>query len=239
MPRRSLALPVVICLCLLSLPGLASAQDESHWGVAVGWVPTWEAHDSMKFLFNDAESLAMTGDDFRIGIARGKARGGDWSLSYIRKRLDPGSRSVVQEPHLEFVSGIPQAVLFTEQLIVQDVRLDGIEWDKYVNFATIARHVQIGMNFGAGVAKIKGTVIRQQAGLEFVPPFALVPVNVETVEPANELLIGEVEWMPLAKIELAVGAHIAHGIKVRVSGGFSMPAIPAIGLTVVYLFGAK
>ena len=53
------------------------------------------------------------------------------------------------------------------------------------------------------------------------------------------MLIGETDYLPLGKIELAVGAIVAPGLKIRVSGGFNMPGVPAIGGTVVYLFGAR
>jgi hypothetical protein len=52
------------------------------------------------------------------------------------------------------------------------------------------------------------------------------------------LLIGGIGYMPLGRIEVAVGAIIVRGLKVRISGGLNMPGVPAIGGTLVYLFGA-
>jgi hypothetical protein len=231
----------VVCFLLLtlSIPAAASAQSErSYWGVAVGWVPEWESHDVVKILF-DAERLALTGDEFRIGVARGRMNGGDWSLSYIRKRFDAGSRVIANEAEaFEVTPG--QFFTFSEELIVQNAKLDGLEFQKFVAFATIKRRVQIGMNFGVGFAKIDGTVLRRSQDIDFLPPaFAPTPVTRESLEPANSLLVGEIDYLPLGKVELAVGVNAAPGLKVRVSGGFNMPGVPALGATVVYLVGAR
>ena len=67
----------------------------------------------------------------------------------------------------------------------------------------------------------------------------LMRVTRESLEPANSLLVGEIDYLPLGKVELAVGVNAAPGLKVRVSGGFNMPGVPALGATVVYLVGAR
>lgn len=236
---RTAALRVVLCLLVVcTAPATVSAQDDSHWGVAVGWVPEWESHDIVKILFDDAERLELTGDEFRIGIGRGRTLGGDWSISYIRKKLDAGSRLVIEDPRLEDF-GTGETFLVSEDVLVQDVNLQGIEWQRFVPFATIKRRVQIGMTFGVGIAQVEGTIVRRQSFAEFnETTFDLVQASSETQEPAQQMVIGESEYLPLGKIEISVGAIVAPGLKVRVSGGFNMPGVPAIGGTVVYLFGA-
>lgn len=236
--KTPLAFPVFVCLACLLTPGAALAQNESRWGVAFGFVPEWESHDVVKILFEDAERLELKGDELRIGVARGRPYGGDWSLSYTRKRIDRGSRVVTQDPVLENF-GTGQTFLFAGDFVTEDVQFDGLEFQKFVPFATIKRRAQIGLNWGVGVAKIKGTVIRRDDFADFnQTTFSVFQAHTETQEPANALLIAESEWLPLGRLELAVGAIIVPGLKVRVSGGFNMPGVPAIGGSVVYLFGA-
>ena len=47
------------------------------------------------------------------------------------------------------------------------------------------------------------------------------------------------KWLPLVKAEVAAGAILAPGLKVRFSGGVNMPSYITFRISGVYLFGAR
>ena len=95
----------ILCLgALLALPTLVAAQpnaatDPSRWGVAVGFIPSFEISGGSSAIGKLAEvmfdrgdeGLDVKGSDFRIGIVRGRRLGGEWGVSYIRRSFDKDS----------------------------------------------------------------------------------------------------------------------------------------------------
>jgi hypothetical protein len=237
-----------LCAVFLAGAGTAAGQttstnaDSQHLAITFGWVPQWDSDKflSTDVLFGSPDHLALKGNEFRIGVGRGKSLGGDWAVSYIHRRVESGSQSIVEEPHSEVIGN--QTFIFSETLTVQDVTFDGIVWDKFVPFATIKQRVQIGMSFGVGVAKIKGTVLRRSQGVDFVRvgnSTVTVPIITEETVDANALLVEEIDYLPLGRIEAAAAFIVIPSVKVRVTGGFNLPGVPAMGVQGVYLFGAR
>jgi hypothetical protein len=237
-----------LCAALLVGAGTAAGQttstnaDSQHLAITFGWVPQWDSDKflSTDVLFDSPDHLGLKGNEFRIGVGRGKSLGGDWAVSYVHRRVESGTQSIVEEPHTEVIGN--QTFTFSETLTAQDVTFDGIVWDKFVPFATIKQRVQIGMSFGVGVAMIRGTVLRRTQNVDFVQVgnnFVTVPVTVEETVDANELLVGEIDFLPLGRIEAAAAFIVIPSVKVRVTGGFNLPGVPAMGVQGVYLFGAR
>ena len=227
--------------------GTARAQDATRWGVAGTFVPTWTIADQLSDLLiavdRDAQSSSVDiqGSEFRIGVARGRELGGDWTLSLVRKRFDRTSR-VAEMNRFEWFDGrrtIVESYGFDYQL--EDVTLTGIEYQRFRPFVTIKERAQIGMIYGGGVGWLGG----EARGVEFDPN------GTRAVErPADGLFSeGEVglfsvmdytlKPVPLAKLELAVAGLIVPGLKVRASGGFNFPGYEVGSISVVYLFGSR
>lgn len=229
---------VALAAALVCLPVTAFAQ-ESHWGVAVSVTPKWTVASAFKPIF-DADTVDLQSTDFSIGIARGQEQSGDWSVSYLRKSFKEGtSTSSVETECDQFTNGCFQ---FGESRIVRSVKLTGLEALKFIPFATIKRRVQIGLTVGGGFGKLDGTIEQHQFSAEPVPPFLPGRFNgrqTETVttEDAKELF--PLEWVPLAKVEIAVGVIVAPGLKIRAAGGLDFPGQNKFNVTAVYLIGSK
>lgn len=197
---------VVSAVVLFLLPVSAAAQD-SHWGLAVSFTPSWKAKDSVKVLFQ-ADALDLSGSEFRAGVVRGRTLGGDWGLSFVRKTIKKGS--VVDGDEGRYVLG-------------DSVTLTGGTLDKFAVFGTIKERVQIGMLLGIGAAQIKGTAVRD--GVE----------TVEAKE-ALRLAGQDIKFSPLARLELAVGVIVVEGFKIRASGGVNYPGYTTFSIGGVYFF---
>ena len=227
--------------------GSAQAQDATRWGVAGTFVPTWTIADQLSDLLiavdREAQSSAVDirGSEFKIGVARGRELGGDWTLSLVRKRFHRSSH-VAEMNRFEWFDGrrmILESYGFNYEL--DDVTLTGVEYQRFRPFVTIKERVQVGMTYGGGVGWLTG----EARGVEFDPD------GTRQVErPAAALFSdGEVglfsvmdytlKPVPLAKLELAVAGLIVPGLKVRASGGFNFPGYEVGSISVVYLFGSR
>src|SRR5436190_14527885 len=78
-----------LAAAIVLLPISAFAQD-SHWGVAFSITPKWTVPSSFNPIFG-ADTQELESTDFSIGIARGQAQSGDWSVSYFRKSFKDGT----------------------------------------------------------------------------------------------------------------------------------------------------
>jgi hypothetical protein len=229
---------VALAVALVCLPVTALAQD-SHWGVAVSVTPKWTVPSSFKMIF-DAEAVDLESTDFSIGIARGQDQRGDWSVSYLRKSFKEGtSTSSISTECDVFSNG---CFMFGDSRIVRSVKLTGLEALKFIPFATIKRRVQIGLTVGGGFGKLDGIIEHHEFSAEPVPPFLPGRFNgrqTETVttEDAKELF--PLEWVPLAKVEIAVGVIVAPGLKIRAAAGLDFPGQNMFSLTAVYLIGSN
>jgi hypothetical protein len=231
-------LAALLLSSVLLVPALAAAQDSSHWGVAASVTPAWKVSDRFKMVF-DADSVDLRSSDVSIGIARGRQRGGDWSVSFVRKNFKDGSSvSDIQTECEGFANG---CFLQGESLTTHGVRLNGIEAVKFIPFATIRSRVQVGLALGGGVGTLKGTLDRRAvfADGQFDNQGRQFGIQRETHETVDAKELFALSVVPLGKVEIAGDVIVAPGMKVRAAGGFDFPGSSNFALSVVYLFGAR
>lgn len=223
-------------LCLLLIPTVALAQNETHWGVAAAFTPQWKVPEQLENLFDGVVDLK--GTDFAIGIVRGRHRGGDWGLSFIHKKVKDGSRVEKFEDACNFTNGcFPEGSSF----VTDGVTVNGVELHKYVPFVTIKERVQIGMNFAGGVGSFSGDLQERQLEPELIPgnrfPGPGRQVETLTISPASELL--GTSMLPLVKIQIAVGFIVSPSFKIRAQGGLDVPGYELFSVMGVVFFGAR
>ena len=90
-----------LSFCCLAAFGLATplfAQDiptdpdPRHWGVQISVSP-WRAGEKFRGLM-DARDLDISGRSVRIGITRGRMRGSEWGVTFVRRSITEGGRLV-------------------------------------------------------------------------------------------------------------------------------------------------
>jgi hypothetical protein len=207
-------------------------------GGSASVTPKRTAEEKYRKWFNVEGNGTLEGSEFTVGLVRGRTRGGDWGVSFVRKRFTDTS-FVESDFQPEQCSGTPQfcssfSSTYTDEFV--GVYLDGVEFHSFIPFVTIKDRVQIGLNVGGGIAVPKGTVISRSSSTQtttFNNQTMTFTDNSEFSQEAKEVLFPVV---PLGKVEAAVAVILAPGLKVRVSGGLNVPGYSArIGL--VYLFG--
>jgi hypothetical protein len=247
---RHLKCALVLTL-MIGLPASAMAQDDqSHWGVAASINPTWKAMDKMKMFWDAENALDIKSTDFSIGLARGKTLGGDWNVSYFNKSFKDGS--TVDGVETECDTFVPGCFKSGSIKTLRDVKLTGILAMKYINFATIKNRVQIGLNVGGGVGTLSGPVDVLEYDVDVScnnrgQCTGTQTQHSQTVDAGAQICDGDeceqslfaLSKVPLGKVELAVGAIVAPGFKVRASGGFDFPGSTTFSVTGVYLIGAR
>jgi len=207
-PPRHRWLLIAVALCASAAP--ARAQDASHWGVHLSFVPTWSIPTTIAPIFGD--DVRVDGNDLRVGVTRGRMLSGDWSLNYVRKRVADGSLVALDD----------------SVRISKGVMFDGVAADKFVPFGTIKRRVQLGLILGGGIGWGKGEVIAQnEDGLrtQLKPEALLAPLDFE------------LSFTPLARVEFGVAVLTIRNLKVRGSYGFNYPGLARATFGAVYLFG--
>jgi hypothetical protein len=227
---------LLAALCLLAIPTVALAQNETHWGAAATFTPQWKVPSQLEELFDG--NVDLKGTDFAIGIVRGRHLGGDWGLSFIRKKMKDGSVVEKFDQNCDFTNGcFPDGSSF----VTRGVAVNGVELHKYIPFGTIRERVQIGMNFAGGVGSFSGEVEERTLEAELIPgsrfPGPGRLVETVTIEPASELL--GTSMLPLVKIQLAVGFIVSPMFKIRVQGGLDIPGYELFSITGVVFFGAR
>jgi len=224
----------MIVIAALLAGSNASAQDSSHWGVVVSVDPSWSVPSAVGNAVGG--TIDLRGSDFAIGIARGRELGGDWGVSYVRKTLSDDSRIGDVSSQCGFANG---CFLSGESLQFKGTTLSGLELHKYVNFVTIKGRAQIGMNFAGGFAKVSGSQERHVFDADIIGSDRTGPIarqrETVTTEPADLGL----STFPLLKIQLAVSAIVAPGLKIRAAGGLNAPGTETFSVTAVYLFGKR
>lgn len=240
-----------LALCAALLPAIASAQDGSHWGAAFSVNPTWKASDNVKVLWNADNGVDIKSTDFAIGLARGRARGGDWSVSYIRKSFKNGSTVDGVETRCDQgVSGCFKSGSFKT---LRDTKLSGLLAMKYINFATIKNRVQVGLNVGGGFGTLKGNVdvVDYDVNVSCNNRGQCTGTQTQhaTVADAGGEVCGEngdcdrtlfgISKFPIGTVEAAVGVLVAPGVKLRMAGGLDFPGTSSFTISTVYLIGAK
>jgi len=223
--RRTL----IVLVCLLSATPVF-AQDKSHWGVEVRFTPNWEVPATFEDLF-EAQPVVIDGSEFRIGIIRGKDLGGDWGVSFVKRKIDDGSH-LGAGLELE-CSGPPFPCFRTgDDYVYKDAQMTGVFVHKFTPFVTIKKHLQIGLVYGGGIASFRGTATHTGFGQGGNGDGTTDLV--ETVDAKDTFVI---EQMPLGDVEIAVAGIIAPGLKVRASGGISFPGKHTFAITINYLIG--
>lgn len=237
MLRRAVVLVVCLLTFLSAAPAFAQDGKAPHWGVIFSFTPTWKAHETFQdlFLIEDA-GQKFEGDEFTIGVARGSTLGGNWGVSYVRKRIKDGFTTTTHDSQTETNFSFQS----TETSEFQNVYVEGFEVHKFIAFANIKNRVQIGLNVAGGVGFPKGNV-RTVYDATFVNTFPGFPPQVQTqhedmTQPAKDVILS---IQPLGKVEAQGSFIITPGLKINVSGGLNLPSVTAFRIGAVYLFGAK
>lgn len=260
------------CLVAPSSPALAQGAGSSSWGVVGTFVPKWNVPSSLEpvaalHFSEDELSIAqqeLEGNEFRIGIARGRSLGGDWGVSFLRRTFDSHSASGVV--------GSQCVNDRCEDVVVEstrhDVRLNGVEIHKFIPFVTIARRAQVGVNVGGGVGSVSGTVDSQQStvsyrctyptggpqfndGFDPTVPFGscqgfggtVSDVQTTTADSStsdfSRFLKNGSSVLPIGHVELSAAVAVAPRLKIRVAGGLNYPGTNTIAFSAVYFFSAQ
>ena len=216
-----------------SLAHEAGAQDRrSHWGVSAGLAPRWTAASTWVERLYDAETMDWTGSDLRVGVVRGSDLGGDWGIALVRRSFDDGGLYVDTRP----AAGGSGDGSQPGRYVTNGVTATGVEAHRFAPFGGAIRdRVQIGLEFGAGVAMLDGVadVVDRESG------------GVVRSAPAGTALalrgfekLGVDGLAPIGRLELAVAAIPVWGMKVKVKGGLNFPGTQVFSVSVHYLFGA-
>jgi hypothetical protein len=240
---------IIMCcgliLALLAVPTPAAAQDESRWGIAGSFVPRWEF---IQFLEDSMErEVDMEGQDFRVGIIRGRQLGGEWGVSYVQRRIEDDS-IVVQQESAKCVArpGLPDVCARGTFHRTRGAEMAGVQLHRFFPLGTIARRVQIGAVLTGGVARLRGDAQEVKEHLQItVNPLTGVPTvtigDETTMVDARQIFddTGVADYVPLGGVEAAVALVIAPGVKLRFSGGASFPGFHTVSVTAQYLFGSR
>lgn len=210
----------LVVFCFLAVFGMSApllAQeipanpDPSLWGVQISVSP-WRAGEKFRGLM-DARDLDISGRSVRIGVSRGRMRGSEWGVTFVRRTINEGSR---------LVDYLGRSYNFGES-----VRLTGVMGEQFGSFGTIANRVQIGALIGGGLAKVEGLVFPSGGG---------APRDAREV---LTLFAHETQFQLLARAEIGAAVLVAPGVKVRVSGGFDWPGTTVLTITGLYFFGGQ
>jgi hypothetical protein len=228
---------VFLAVFLACLPGVASAQDQSHWGVVGSVTPQWKVPSQLETLFDG--TVDLKGTDVSIGIARGRSRSGDWGVSFIHKKFKDGSRVEKIDQQCNFSNG---CFLDGESFTTQGVAINALEVHKFIPFVRIHDRVQIGMNVAGGFGKFTGTLDDHEFNAEPVsfnqsgPPTGR-QTETRTTKPARELI--DIPAFPIFKLQASVALIASPAFKLRFQGGIDLPGYEIISITAVYFIGAK
>jgi hypothetical protein len=222
----------LLVLLISAAPGVASAQEQSHWVVGTTFSPKWTGNENLsKTVGWDGE---LEGSEFTVGVGRWSTRGGDWTINFVNKRID-------DQTSVETEAGCEQGRCFTttETKTTEAVTLRGLEFLWSGSFVTIANRVQLGVNVGGGYAKARGTVLQT---FTFSNTFVVNPRTGQTQSftdstteqrPAAEIFYSTV---PLFTAEGQVGFILAPSFKVKVAAGLNNPGY-GVRISAVYLIG--
>lgn len=266
--------PVVVALLLW--PSSAAAQDPDapfrlptpkRWGVELSITPKWFTPDGGSWSqdlycgllipagrFSNCEEVSLGGSDFRVGFLRGRSRGGDWGVAYVRRRFsdDAAVRAGLScpaeslRPYLtgggfSFPSGPSCGALFSGPdsgyyFQFTNVTLSGPEFHWSIPITTIANRVQLGFTAAGGIGSLKGfadgfSTTGEQSGVNLGSPFP----TVRAVRVDIDGLLSKTQFM--ARTDFDVAVRVAPGVKVRASAGLDMQGAHIGGISLLYFFG--
>lgn len=195
----------LVMMAVLMMAGSAAAQD--NWGVSFAVTPSWETGPGVKHLFT-ADRIDMNGSEIRFGAVRGQDLSNEWGISFVRTTIANDSSLDKDGTFLR---------------TIEPTRLTGVEFHYFEQLKTWRQRFQLGTIGAIGVGWLRGQIYKRSGDTE----------SFDTK--AGELFPPSTSIMPLVRIELAGSALIVPGVKVRASGGFSMPGYHTFNLTFVYL----
>ena len=274
MKKRVTSVWFVVLTCW-SLPLYAQGSESSSWGVVGTFVPKWEVTSTFEplaaFHFSEddisIQDQNLQGNEFRIGIARGRVTGGDWGVSFVRRTLDDVNARASSGAGCSG-GGSTVVVLrcddFETNLARSDARLNGIEAHKFVPFVTIAERVQIGANFAGGIGFMSGHVDVATFHATYTctfPPgvFPGTSVNADgsldqcagaaisnrsttqtgsSSEDIGRLMKSGSKRLPIGRAEIGAAVIVAPQFKIRIASGFSYPGMNRVTVTGVVFFDA-
>lgn len=224
--------------CVTPAPAAAQGDDDPHFGVGVSFAPFWKSRGDLLVTTGLEDVGTVEGTEFAIGLVRGRMRGGEWGISFVRKPFKD-STSVFQEQDTQDCGpSCISSATFTQTTRFDAVYLRGVEVHWAPAFVTIRDRVQIGLNIAGGIAIPEGTfhqTIDFTSSATFPGGTFTDSSSDSSSTPAKEVFFGKV---PIFKIEVQGAVILAPGLKLKISGGLNNPGMGMrIGAT--YLFGAN
>ena len=212
---------LAVC-CVVAAPLAVRAQiDDAAWGITAVFAPRWQVPAFVEGRF-DITSVDVTGRELRVGVVRGTTFGGEWGVSLVHKRLsDTGAVTVAGTDGLA-------------SFITEDSELLGVEVHRFFPFARIGGRVQLGVNLAGGIAQIRGFVRG-----EYDPASADAESFTAMVSARDvfEYTGRDVDWLPIAKVQVAVATLFGERAKLRVGGGLNLPGYEMVNVSFSYLLG--
>jgi hypothetical protein len=217
-----LRIVILVACFVVTGPAVALAQiDDPAWGITAAFAPRWRVPTFIEGRF-DVTSVDLTGRELRVGVVRGTTFGGEWGISLVHKRLsDTGAVTV---------DGSDGIARFT----TEDSELLGVEVHRFFPFGRIGDRVQVGVNLAGGIAQIRGFVRGEY------DPFSADAESFTATVPSREIFEytgRDIDWLPIAKAQLAVAALVGERAKVRIGGGINLPGYEIVNVSFSYLLG--
>jgi len=235
-------------------PKQPKPKDKTRWGVTAGFSPDWivdkrdKLGDSFFNTGDDAQTVNITGYEFRVGVARGRELGSDWAVTFVRRRIDDGStlgsvESICETHNVPpFPTGAsrPLCALEGRKTTYHDASLMGLEINKFFAFATIKKRVQIGMNLAIGVAQMHGTAeVDKYNAFLFPNGNFIVDPNSPTHSTVDAKDTISMHNQVLGKVMFSVAGILPGSIKLRFDTGWTFPGIMHFSLTGTHFFGHR
>jgi hypothetical protein len=198
---------MALALLVMTTPAEAQGSDGTRWGAVVSFTPEWHM-PSYQHQILDADVVTIRGDEYTVGVSRGRTSDGDWGVLFIRRRIDDGGL-VRRGNETLTVAGHGRMV---GAMVYQ--------YDKYFD----AGPVEIGASYGIGVGSTTGGVQRDIPGL---------PSSRGALKEVFGR--GGKAWsvVPLARYELMVGAAINAHLKFRAGLGVMFPGHSRVTISAV------
>jgi hypothetical protein len=249
----------------------AQARTPMSWGVAVGFAPNWTTPQTWGRLFLEEadpdRELTLEGNDFRIGIVRGRPLGFEFGINYVRKTIKDTMVVPAENFACCFPNEVPATVTYTA---TEGVQISGVDSHFLIPAARIGRRVLIGVLAGGGIGSVPNTLVRKTVeGPSFFTtcePFGITGTPLPNPPPTGgcvrdnygqtvPLVPGQrygVVDEPFAdsvsptddiwlfwRVMVSADVQVAPPLKVRFSGGFNFPSAQYFGVDLVYLFSAR
>jgi len=204
----------------------AGAVSETRWGVSGSFSSPWRFPQSVaNVVAGDNKTdlkVDIPGWEFTVGFVRGRVRGGDWGVSFIRKAFKKGSTAVEERERCfgGAMGELPPCLLEKTTEIYNNATFPGVEAHWFIPVVRIGNRVQVGLNLAGGGVRPSGTMRKVRD--EFIRPSngEIIPVHTE------ETLNMSDDWgpfLPVFKIEGQAAVTLGPGFKLKVGGGLSFP----------------